>query len=79
MYTLKTKNLTEPVVLKNLPTLRQSFVVASLIIILGYVLGSLVNPFFLVLPLVVAVGLMVAGLTGVCPMVIVLQKLPWNK
>lgn len=79
MYTLKTKNLTEPVALKNLPTLRQAFVVASLIIILGYVLGSLINPLFLVLPLVVAVGLMVAGLTGVCPMVIVLQKLPWNK
>lgn len=79
MFSLKTKNLTETVTLKNLPTLRQTFVIGSLIIILGYVLGELVNPIFSFLPLFVAFGLMLAGLTSICPMVLFLQKMPWNK
>lgn len=79
MFSLKTKNLTETVTLKNLPTLRQAFVIGSLIIILGYVLGELVNPIFSFLPLFVAFGLMLAGLTSICPMVLFLQKMPWNK
>ncbi|MEY3783700.1 MAG: hypothetical protein RLZZ230_22 [Candidatus Parcubacteria bacterium] len=79
MFYLQTKNLQEPVALQNLPTLRQSFVVASVIIILGYVLGALVDPRFEFLPLLVAGGLMFAGVTGVCPMVMLVQKMPWNR
>jgi len=79
MSTLKTKNLTETVTLKNLPTIRQAFVVASSIIIAGYLLEHFVDPIFGWLPLVVAGGLMLAGLSGFCPMVHFLQMLPWNK
>jgi len=79
MFTLHTKDLKESVTLQNLPTLRQAFIVASSIIILGYVLGALVDPVFEFLPLLVAGGLMFSGLTGVCPMVLLVQKMPWNR
>lgn len=79
MFELKTTNYTEPISLKNLPTLRQAFVVASLIIIVSYVLAALVHPNFIFLPLLVAGGLMLAGLSGFCPMVALLQRLPGNK
>lgn len=79
MFTLKTKSLSEPVSLTNLPTLRQAFVVASSIIILGYVLAYFIHPNFVFLPLLVAGGLMFSGLSGFCPMVFFLQLLPWNR
>ncbi len=79
MFNLHTKNVTEPVTLKNLPTLRQTFVAASLLIIVGYVLAYLVHPYFLALPLVVAGGLMFSGLVGICPMVHIIQMMPWNR
>ena len=59
-------------------SVRQAFVVASILIILGYVLGYYVHDLFTLLPLLVAGGLMLAGLSGVCPMVCMLQQLPGN-
>ncbi len=79
MFKLHTKGISETVTLKNLPTMRQAFVVASILIILGYVLGALVHPYFELLPLLVAGGLMFSGLSGVCPMVLLVQMMPWNK
>jgi len=79
MFTLKTRGLTEPVTLKNLPTIRQAFVVASSIIIVSYILEYFIHPAFDWLPLLVAGGLMAAGLSSFCPMVYFLQKLPGNK
>lgn len=79
MFTLKTKDLTEEVTLKNLPTLRQTFLVAASFIIIGYILGYFVSSWFMILPLVVAGGLLISGIFGVCPMVMILQKMPWNK
>lgn len=79
MSTLKTKGITEAVSLKNLPTLRQAFILASGLIIAGYILESLVNPIFGWLPLVVAGGLLFSGVFGFCPMVYFLQLLPWNR
>lgn len=79
MSTLHTKGITGEVKLCNLPTMRQTFVVASLIIILGYILGYFVHPGFMVLPLMVAGGLMFSGVVGFCPMVHIVQKMPWNK
>lgn len=77
--TLKTKDLQEIVTLENLPTVRQAFVAASVIIILGYVLAHKVHPDFIYLPLLPAFGLMISGLFGVCPMIMILQRMPWNK
>lgn len=79
MFELHTKGVTEKVTLKQLPTLRQSFAVASLLIIVGMVLGFLTSPWFLALPLLVAFGLMLSATVGVCPMVLILQCMPWNK
>ncbi|MCA9362491.1 DUF2892 domain-containing protein [Candidatus Kaiserbacteria bacterium] len=78
MFTLTTKDLSETVTLKNLPTLRQTFFVGSVVIMLGYVLED-VYPITHYLPLLPAIGLMVSALTGFCPMAYFLQKLPWNK
>jgi hypothetical protein len=79
MFTLHTKHHTEPITLRQLPTLRQAFVVASVIIVLGYVLAWSIDERFIYLPLLVAGGLLVSGTVGVCPMVYLLQLLPWNK
>jgi hypothetical protein len=79
MSTLTTKGLTESVTLKNLPTLRQAFIVASSLIIAGYLLEYFVDPIFGWVPLLVAGGLMFSGLVGFCPMLYFLQKLPWNR
>lgn len=79
MFTLITKNLTEAVTLKNLPTLRQAFAVAASIIIAGYILEYTVHPLFHWLPLLVAGGLLFSAVFGFCPLVYFLQKLPGNK
>jgi fatty acid desaturase len=79
MFELTTKNVSEPVTLKQLPTLRQTFVAAASLIIAGYVLAYYVNENFIYLPLLVAGGLLFSGIVGVCPMVHIIQKMPWNK
>ena len=79
MAKLKTKGLTEDVTLKNLPGLRQTFIVGSLVIILGYILGAKVNEWFMILPLLPAAGLLISGVTGFCPMEFFMQRMPWNK
>lgn len=79
MFTLNTKDLREKVTLKNLPTLRQAFVAASTLIVASYLLEYFVHPIFDWLPLLVAGGLMFSGVVGVCPMVHIMQSMPWNK
>lgn len=78
MFTLKTKGLTETVTLKDLPTLRQTFFVGSVVIILGYLLED-IYPIAHWLPLLPAIGLMISALFGACPMAFIIQKMPWNK
>jgi fatty acid desaturase len=75
MFELHTKNVSEPVTLKQLPTLRITFIVASLLIISGYILANYVDDRFIYLPLLVAFGLMFSGTVGVCPMVHIIQKI----
>lgn len=79
MYELHTKDVQEKITLRNLPTLRQAFLTAALIIIAGYLLAYMVHPGFLALPLLVAGGLFFSGATGVCPMALILQAMPWNR
>lgn len=79
MFNLFTKNLSAEVSLKNLPTLRQAFVAASLIIITAFVLARVVHPDWIYLALLPAFGLMFSGLVGVCPMIMIMQAMPWNK
>ena len=74
MSTLQTTGLSEPVSLKNLPALRKAFLVGGLVIIFSFVLAFFVTPVFIFFALLPGFGLMVAGLTGWCPMERLLQK-----
>lgn len=79
MLKLKTKNLTESVTIKNLPTLRQTFIVASFIIIVAFVLAKAIHPNWIYLTLLPGLGLLLFSITGFCPMTFFLQLLPKNK
>jgi len=78
-FKLKTKNLSEDVTLKNLPTLRQAFVAAALMIIAALLLAKVAHPDWIYLALLPAFGLLFSGLSGFCPLVFMLQSLPGNK
>lgn len=64
---------------KVIPLERQVRVVAGLLIIIGAVLGTWVNPGFYGLCAFVGAGLTFAGITDICPMGMLMAKAPWNK
>ena len=45
----------------------------------GTLLGLLISPWFLVVPLFVGGGLILAGVTGFCGMARLLARAPWNR
>jgi hypothetical protein len=45
----------------------------------GTLLGTIMHPYFYILPGFVGLGLMMAGLTGWCGMAKLLAYMPWNK
>jgi len=64
---------------KKIPLFRQVFIAAGLMVLVG---GWAVFSFgssFIFIPVLVGAGLTMAGLTGFCPMAIVLSKMPWNR
>lgn len=79
MFEIQQKNSTEKLYLKNLPTLRQAFVAASFLVLGGLALAFFVHPYFLALPALVGFGLLFAGTVGICPMVTILEAMPWNR
>ena len=62
-----------------LPLMRQMQIVVGFVSALGSALALTANPWFALLPLVTGCGLLFAGLTGYCGLVMVLTKMPWNK
>ena len=58
---------------------RQVQIGAGSLAFLGTLLGLLVSPWFLVVPLGVGAGLLTAGLTGFCGMAQLLVHMPWNR
>jgi rhodanese-related sulfurtransferase len=62
-----------------LPLDRQIQMTAGLICLTGVTLGAFVNPWWYLLCAMVACGLTMAGLTGFCPMAIVMARMPWNQ
>jgi rhodanese-related sulfurtransferase len=62
-----------------LPLNQQMQLVAGTMALTGAVLAFLVNPAWVLLSGFVGLGLIVAGATGFCPMVIMLAKMPWNQ
>lgn len=60
-----------------IPIYRQVMVVAGVLLLAGLGL-ALFNPWFLLIDGFVSVGLIVGGLTGICPMARLLAMMPWN-
>ncbi len=63
----------------GLSVLRQAQLVAGALAIAGFVLGTLVSPWWHALSGVVGLGLVHAGLSGSCGMALLLARLPWNR
>ncbi|AHG19139.1 membrane protein [Chania multitudinisentens RB-25] len=62
-----------------LPIMRQVQIAAGSLILLGAVLGYMLNPLFFLLPSFVGAGLLFAGISGFCGMATLLAKMPWNQ
>jgi rhodanese-related sulfurtransferase len=62
---------------KSIPLFRQVMIVAGALLMAGLVLARL-NPWFILVDWFVAGGLVLGGLTGCCPMAVLLAKMPWN-
>ena len=58
---------------------RQVQATAGAICLSGAVLGTWTNPWFYLLSAMVGLGLLLAGLTGFCPMGLLLARMPWNQ
>ena len=59
--------------------MRQVQIVAGSFVVLGAVLGFLLNPAFYALSGAVGAGLMFSGISGTCAMARVLKLMPWNR
>ena len=63
---------------KVIPIFRQIMIVAGCLLLAGLVLVR-VNPWFILIDWFVALGLVLGGMTGHCPMAMLLEKMPWNQ
>jgi len=57
---------------------RQTHLVAGLLIATAFILFRSVNPSWIYLALLPAFGLLLDALTGICPMTLILRRMPWN-
>ncbi len=54
---------------------RVVFVFAGIVVLIGTLLGWLVNPWWLLLPLFVGANMLQAAFTGLCPLAMLLKRL----
>lgn len=64
---------------KVIPIIRQVMIVSGVLILTGIALGYLHSEYWYLLSLFVGVGLLFAGISGICTMSNLLAKMPWNK
>jgi rhodanese-related sulfurtransferase len=64
---------------KPIDIMRQVQIAAGSLVLLGVVLGTLVNPGFYALSGFVGAGLLFAGVSGFCGMARLLGVMPWNR
>jgi hypothetical protein len=57
---------------------RQAFIVIGLVVIVGLALGHWIEPWFPLLSAIGGLGLNGAGLTGVCPLAMLMAQMPGN-
>ena len=58
---------------------RQTHLVAGLMLVAALVLAKTVSPNWIYLAALPAFGLLLDATTGVCPMTLILKRMPWNK
>ena len=58
---------------------RQVRICAGFLVFAGALLGLLVHPGFLAIPIFVGAGLLFAGITDTCGMGMLLARMPWNR
>ncbi len=58
---------------------RQVRLGAGLLVLLGVVLALTLHPYWLALSAFAGLGLTFAGLTDLCPMAEILERMPWNR
>jgi len=63
----------------GLPLERQMRIAVGIFILSGVLLSQFVNPVFIWVSGFMGAGLIYAGLTGKCGMVVLLSKMPWNQ
>ena len=63
----------------RLPVMRQVFIGAGALVLVGILLTHFVGYAFILIPLFVSLGLLVSGVTGWCGMAVLLSRMPWNK
>lgn len=64
---------------RRLPLMRQVFIGAGGLVLVGIILTHFVSYVFILVPLLVSFGLLVSGATGWCGLAVILSKMPWNK
>jgi rhodanese-related sulfurtransferase len=62
-----------------IPLMRQVQIVVGAVNLIAAILALVVDPLFVLLPLVTGAGLLFAGLTGICGLALFLAKMPWNR
>lgn len=58
---------------------RQVRIASGCLVLLGVILGSLLNPWFYTISAFVGAGLALAGITDSCAMSLFLARMPWNR
>ncbi|MFM2092755.1 MAG: inner membrane protein YgaP [Planctomycetota bacterium] len=58
---------------------RQLQLVVGTLVMAGTALGAFLNPWFLLIPAGVGAGLFNAGASGLCPLAMVIARMPWNR
>jgi len=59
--------------------MRQTQMTIGVMVLTGVLLGHFVSPWFLILSGFMGCGLMMAGITGLCPLASFMAKMPWNR